>query len=97
MIRRDDALRLLQQCKPILENNYGVTTLGIFGSVARDQSSDKSDVDVVVRLREPNLFTLVHVKETLEETLQCPVDVVHYRNRMNAFLKQRIDQEALYV
>lgn len=97
MIRREEALRLLRQCKPVLEHNYGVTTLGVFGSVARDQASDESDVDVVVRMQEPNLFTLVHIKETLEEAFHCHVDVVHYRDRMNAFLKQRIDQEAQYV
>jgi predicted nucleotidyltransferase len=97
MIRREDALTLLRQCKPVLEQHYGVTTLGIFGSIARDQANDDSDLDVVVKMSEPNLFTLVHVKETLEAAFHCHVDIVHYRDRMNAFLKQRIDQEAQYV
>jgi hypothetical protein len=45
----------------------------------------------------PNLFTLVHVKEGLEEALHEHVDIVHYRERMNSLLKRRIDQEAVYV
>jgi predicted nucleotidyltransferase len=54
-------------------------------------------VDVVVKMREPNLFVLVHVKEELEQALHEHVDIVHYRERMNTFLKHRIDQEAVYV
>jgi len=56
-----------------------------------------SDVDVVVQMRDPNLFVLVYVKEELEEALHEHVDIIHYRERMNAFLKRRIDQEAVYV
>jgi predicted nucleotidyltransferase len=97
MIRREDALALLRQCKPTLERDYGVTVLGLFGSIARDQAGEASDVDVVIKMREPNLFALVHVKDNLEAAFHCHVDVVHYRDRMNAFLKQRIDQEAQYV
>lgn len=97
MIRRDEVLNVLRSFKSGFSERYGVTALGVFGSVARDQSNGTSDVDVVVELREPNLFTLVHVKEELEEALHEHVDIVHYRGRMNAFLKRRIDQEAVYV
>lgn len=97
MIRRDEVLNVLQSFKSGFSERYGVTALGVFGSVARDQSTGTSDVDVVMELREPNLFTLVHVKEDLEEALHEHVDIVHYRERMNPFLKRRIDHEAVYV
>jgi predicted nucleotidyltransferase len=94
---RDEALEILRRCKDELSERYGITALGIFGSVARGQQKGTSDVDVVVQMREPNLFVLVHVKEELEEALHEHVDIVHYRERMNKFLKRRIDQEAVYV
>ena len=97
MIDRDTALKILGRCKGEFAERYGITTLGIFGSVARGEATDRSDVDVVVKMLKPNLFTLVHVKEDLEEALHQQVDIVHYRERMNAFLKQRIDREAIYV
>ncbi|ACM21166.1 nucleotidyltransferase [Geotalea daltonii FRC-32] len=97
MILRDDALAVLSRLKQELLDCYGITELGIFGSVAREQTTGTSDVDVVVKMKDPNLYTLVHVKETLEEALHEHVDVVHYRDRMNAFLKSRIDREAIYV
>lgn len=88
---------MLRDQKVVLEARYGVTALGVFGSVARNQATATSDIDIVVQMREPNLFTLVHVKEELEEALHERVDLVHYRERMNAFLKSRIDCEAIYV
>jgi len=39
----------------------------------------------------------VHIKEELEYALDKPVDVIRYRERMNTFLKNRIDREAVYV
>ncbi len=97
MIQLDAALEILRSFKGEFEEQYGVTALGLFGSVARGQAAETSDVDVVVCMKNPNLFRLVHVKETLEEALHEHVDIVHYRERMNGFLKSRIDQEAIYV
>ena len=97
MIERDEALEILRRFKGELSERYGITALGIFGSVVRGQQKGTSDVDVVVKMREPNLFVLVHVKEELEQALHEQVDIVHYRERMNTFLKHRIDQEAVYV
>ena len=97
MITRDKALEILLCCKGDFEVRYGITTMGIFGSLARGEANDGSDVDVVVKMIKPNLFTLVHVKEELEQALHQQVDIVHYRERMNSFLKQRIDREAIYV
>lgn len=97
MIGKEDTLEVLRRFKGDLSERYGITALGIFGSVARGDANVTSDVDVVVQMREPNLFVLVHVKEELEEALHEHVDIVHYRDKMNAFLKRRIDQEAVYV
>jgi hypothetical protein len=94
---RDAVLHELGKRKSEFELRYGVTRLGIFGSVARGEMRDDSDVDVVVEMREPDLFFLVHIQETLEQDLKRSVDVIRYRPRMNKYLKARIDREALYV
>ncbi len=38
----------LQQCLPKLQKQYSVKTLGVFGSYARGEATDKSDIDVLV-------------------------------------------------
>jgi len=97
VLDRSKILEVLREIKPSLQEKYGVTRLGIFGSVARDEATETSDVDVVMEMENPNLFMRVHIKEELEEALDKPVDVIRYRERMNTFLKNRIDLEAVYV
>jgi predicted nucleotidyltransferase len=94
---RDQVLQILRERKPELAAQYGMTRLALFGSVAQDRATETSDVDVVVEMRKPDLFYLVHIKALLEEVLGCPVDVVRYGSRMGAFLKRRIDEEAVDV
>ncbi|MCS7178934.1 MAG: nucleotidyltransferase family protein [Anaerolineae bacterium] len=96
-MRRDEVLHLLAQFRDQRAQKFGITRIGIFGSLARGEATDASDVDVVVELERPDLLLLVGIKQELEEILQRPVDVVRYRERMNPLLKKRIDREAIYV
>lgn len=95
-MKRDKALAILRSQQPILKERFGIVRMGIFGSVARDEADEESDVDVVVEMS-PDLFALVHIKELLEDAFDLPVDLVRYRDRMNPFLKRRIERDALYV
>jgi predicted nucleotidyltransferase len=96
-MRRNDILRILARFRELKQNEFGIVRIGVFGSVARDEMADASDVDVVVELDRPDLLALVGIKQELEELLHQPVDVVRYRDKMNPFLKRRIEQEAVYV
>jgi len=94
---KDKIISILRESTPVLLKKYGVTRIGIFGSVARDDASEASDVDIVYEMSRPNLFTVVHLKDELENILNCSVDLVRYRERMNPFLKKRIEKEGVYV
>ena len=96
-MRRNDILRILARFRELKQNEFGIVRISVFGSVARDEMADASDVDVVVELDRPDLLALVGIKQELEELLHQPVDVVRYRDKMNPFLKRRIEQEAVYV
>jgi len=96
-INLEYVLDVLKEHKNNFEHNFGVTAIGVFGSVAKGKATPKSDVDIVIKMKKPDLFYMVHIKEELEEYYQTKVDVVHYREKMNSFLKKRIDMEAVYV
>jgi uncharacterized protein len=96
MITRKFVLSILGEHKPGWAAKYGVTQLGIFGSLARGEATDASDVDIVVHMP-PDLFLMVHLKEELEQLLHTPVDLIRYQPHLNASLKSRIDREAVYV
>ena len=76
---------------------YGISRMGIFGSVARGEQHDGSDVDICVEIDRPSIFTLVHIKEELEKLFKCPVDVVRLRNNMDALLRNCINKDGIYV
>jgi predicted nucleotidyltransferase len=97
MMKQKDVLRVLARFRDLKQAEFGIVRIGVFGSVAREENTDASDVDVVVELGQPDLLALVGIKQELEEMLHQPVDVVRYRARMNAYLRQRIEQEAVYV
>ena len=91
---------LLDKLKNYKNDNaqkYGILSIGVFGSFARNQATKSSDVDIVVRMETPDPFILVHIKEDLEEQLHMSVDIVRFREKMNPFLRNRIEKEALYV
>jgi predicted nucleotidyltransferase len=92
-----EILETLSRFQKAKGTEYHIRRIGVFGSTARNQLTDASDVDVVVELSEPDLYTLIGIKQDLEDLLKRSVDIVRYRESLNDFLKQRIEQEAIYV
>ena len=87
---------MIDKFKSDLMVKYEISRIGIFGSVARGEADEESDIDIVVEMV-PDLFKRAALKSELEELLHRSVDVVRYSKKMNQYLKQRIDRDALYV
>jgi predicted nucleotidyltransferase len=96
-MNRSEILDRLSRYKQKNQGRYRFTRIGIFGSVAQGRADEDSDIDIVVEQREPDLFLLGCIKTDLEEEFGKPVDIVRFRHDMNAFLKNRIIREAVYV
>jgi hypothetical protein len=96
-MKRENILDVLARFRDLKQDEFNIVRIGVFGSTARGEITETSDVDVVVELERPDLLMLVGLKQELEKTLDRPVDVVRYRERMNAYLKRQIEQDAIYV
>ena len=96
-MKRDDIILSLRRFKEMNQQKYNIIRIGLFGSAAQDNMREQSDIDVVVELETQDLFDLIGIKLDLEEQLSQQVDIVSYRERMNGFLKRRIDKESVYV
>ena len=85
--KREDILRIAAK--------YGAHNVRIFGSVARGEADDKSDIDVLVEL-EPGRSLLDHaaLQLELEKLLGCKVDVATERS-LRPRIRDRVLQEAL--
>ena len=62
---RKQYIEILKQCSPKLRDYYGITSLRLFGSIARNEQREDSDVDVFVETVTPNPFLLMEAKEYL--------------------------------
>ena len=77
---RNQCISLLRSCADVLRQRFGIRSLCLFGSMARNEQREESDVDVCVEMP-PKLFLLVELGMYLEELLGCHVDVVRRQER----------------
>lgn len=82
---KNEILSILKNYKDEHEAEYGIIELGLFGSVAREEDTEKSDVDICIKTKSPDPFILVRIKEDIKNRINKPVDIVRVREKMNAF------------
>ena len=90
-------INLLRDYMKMNASKYNITRMGIFGSVARGEQTEDSDVDVYLETSKPNMFALVHIKEDLQTLFGCNVEIVRLRDHMDTLLRNRIEKEGIYV
>jgi predicted nucleotidyltransferase len=75
-MKQDIVLQILKQKKAELTSQFGVKSLLLFGSVARNEATSTSDVDLLVEFSRPvGYFGLFALQDYLENLLGCPVDL----------------------
>jgi predicted nucleotidyltransferase len=68
-------LKILEENGDIIRS-YGVKRLGLFGSCARGESNEVSDLDFIVEFEKKSFDTYMDLKLFLEELFACQVDLV---------------------
>ena len=96
MINRAECIKKLQACKNVVTEKFGVHSMRLFGSVARNEQNESSDVDICVEM-EPSLLRRSGLKIYLEELLNCKVDVLRVHKNMDSYLTQQIDRDGILI
>jgi uncharacterized protein len=96
-MKRDEAISRLRERAPDLKR-LGVEHLYMFGSTARDEARDDSDIDLFFDYQKGKLglFDLMDVREIAAQILGRPTDIVT-RDSLHQTLRQRIEASALQV
>ena len=79
MKTRDEILRTLAETKQSLTRRFPVRRLALFGSYARGEQRDDSDVDILVDVDPVIGLEFVTLAETIEHALGLPVDLISQR------------------
>ena len=97
MLLLDDCKQKLIDFKRKTSLKYGLIRIGIFGSVARQENTDDSDIDIVVELEKPSLSVMYELRESLKLLFGCEVDLVRFRESLRPMLKDSIKNDVIYV
>ena len=89
MVSTTDIIDRLKIFKAQSASKYKIKFMGLFGSYARQQQDEKSDVDVFICLQEPDFF--------VEVLLHSSIDLVNFRESLRPTLKKNILKDAIYI
>lgn len=93
----NDIQILLKNHKSYLSHKYGVKTLGLFGSLVRNEINSESDIDVLVEFEKPiSLFTFIDMENDLTKVLGRKVDLVSQK-ALKHYIGEQIRSEVVYV
>ena len=96
-MKQDSVLQLLKQKNAEMERKFGVKSLLLFGSVARDEASPTSDVDLLVEFNRPvGYFGLFALQDYLEKLLGCSVDL-GTPDSLKPYVRERVMGELIRV
>ena len=94
---KDECIKLLKKCMNILKDKYGITSLSLFGSTARGEQKEGSDIDLFVDTETANPFLLMDAKEFLEKETGTPVDIIRNHQNLNPRLRKRILKDGIFI
>lgn len=96
-LSRSECISILKDCLSYLQDNYGVSSLAIFGSIARSQNRESSDVDILIRFTTcPSLFTYIRIENYLSSRLNARVDLISEDSIKPSFEK-RIQKDIIRI
>ncbi len=96
MITKNEILNYLKEHYEEFHHKYKVEKIGLFGSYARDEATQESDIDIFVQMH-PKLLDMIAIKQLIEEDLHHKVDIVRLREKMNPYLKKHILEDGIYA
>ena len=93
----NEYLHKLRQFKQQYSSEYGIERIGVFGSVARGEHTENSDIDIYYEGKSLGLKSFAGLPLQLEEFFGKPVDVVRKHNNLRPAFVKRIEKDVVYV
>jgi len=92
-----EILNILKQEKNYLQREFGVISIGLFGSYVKGTQKPESDVDLLVELVEPRFDYLAGLQIYLEKKIGKPIELVRKRSGMSERFLNRIKEQVCYA
>lgn len=89
-------MQLIKDNLPTIQKEFGVTGLCIFGSVARGDNREDSDVDILVDMP-PKIFLVAALKDYLEKILKTSVDLLRRHKHFSSQFQEQLSKDAITI
>jgi predicted nucleotidyltransferase len=97
MKTKEQIIDMLKKEFDYLKKEFGVSRIALFGSYARNEQSENSDIDILVEFKRPiGFFTFIHLEDYLTDKLGSKVDLVT-PDALRPLMKPQILSEAIYA
>jgi hypothetical protein len=96
MCTRQQCIERLSDSIPYIKSEFGVSSLCLFGSMARGDNREDSDIDICVDMP-PKALKLSALKIYLQNLLGTSVDIVRRHQHLDSFLLEEIDRDGIYL
>lgn len=96
ILTKEEIISFLQTHKSELECRFGLTKIALFGSFARNQAHEASDIDFLIETRTKSYDNLFDLQEFLETNLHNKVDLCSL-DSIRPFIMRSIQEELIYV
>ncbi|MBQ0024924.1 MAG: nucleotidyltransferase domain-containing protein [Bacteroidales bacterium] len=97
MTTRDQIIVLLRTFKNENAEKFGIERMSLFGSVARGEHNENSDVDLLIKFKSPSLYLYADLSNTLETILGMKVDIVSESARKRPGFIEEISKDLIYL
>jgi len=93
---KSNVLNYLKEHYKEFHSQYNVEKIGLFGSYARDEATEDSDIDIFVTMK-PNMFDMIAIKKQIEEDLHTKVDIIRNHKNIKPFFLEMINKDLIYA
>jgi len=96
VLTKEEILSVLRKNKSFFKKKYDIDNIILFGSFARGDATDESDVDILLESTSKSFDALFRIKELLEKELDRKVDLA-YRDAVRTFVLEFIEKDFIYA
>ncbi len=96
-ISREEIIRLIQSEKPFLRKEFGVVSIGLFGSYAKNEQTSDSDIDLLVELTEPRFEYLAGLQIHMEKIFGKRIELIRKGRQTESRFFKRIEGDVIYA
>lgn len=96
-LNKDNIIEFIRKNKAFLHDKYGVLSIGLMGSYARDEQTEDSDIDLIVEFDEVSYSKMAGLGIFLENELGKKIDIIRKREKMRKSLIRNSKSETIYA